>query len=170
MKTLSSSAQQAIDDIARRHGFSPEAVASMLASLMNGNGRMAQFNHPEFSGTGQWMHGGMTMVSDLSNNQLKGRVDGLCAKLSKLMASQPNLVGSESSQSPSESGSPLARNASGDALASGMAPSSLASEFIPAAADRSPGWWPAELRQPDSTGAQNGMRYAYFSQAHRLAF
>ncbi|MFM2066921.1 MAG: hypothetical protein RLZZ584_1830, partial [Pseudomonadota bacterium] len=29
-------------------------------------------------------------------------------------------------------------------------------------------WWPADLRWPDSTGAQNNVRYAYFSQARRL--
>jgi hypothetical protein len=31
---------------------------SMLQSVMDGNGTMAQFNHPEFGGAGQWMQGG----------------------------------------------------------------------------------------------------------------
>ena len=30
-------------------------------------------------------------------------------------------------------------------------------------------WWPSDLRWPNSTGAQNGVRYAYFAQARRLA-
>ena len=30
-------------------------------------------------------------------------------------------------------------------------------------------WWPAGLGRPDSTGAQNSVRYACFSQARRLA-
>ena len=32
----------------------------MLESLINGNGSMAQFNHPEFGGSGQSIKGGMT--------------------------------------------------------------------------------------------------------------
>ena len=50
MRELSSSGQQAINDIANRTGFSPDAVLSMLDSVINGNGGMAQFNHPEFGG------------------------------------------------------------------------------------------------------------------------
>ena len=34
---------------------------------------------------------------------------------------------------------------------------------------RPPDWWGADLRWPNSTGAQNGVRYAYFAQARRLA-
>ncbi|ACK50699.1 conserved hypothetical protein [Methylocella silvestris BL2] len=29
-------------------------------------------------------------------------------------------------------------------------------------------WWPDELGQPSSSGAQNNMRYAFFPQKHRL--
>jgi hypothetical protein len=29
-------------------------------------------------------------------------------------------------------------------------------------------WWPAELGEPSSTGAQNGMRYAFFPTTRRL--
>ena len=30
-------------------------------------------------------------------------------------------------------------------------------------------WWSKDLGQPDSSGAQNECRYAYFGAAHRLA-
>ena len=50
MQPLSPQGQQSIDNIAQRHGFSSNAVLSMLESVINGNGSMAQFNHPEFSG------------------------------------------------------------------------------------------------------------------------
>ena len=30
-------------------------------------------------------------------------------------------------------------------------------------------WWPAELGRPNSAGAQNQRRYAYFGDTHRLA-
>jgi hypothetical protein len=29
-------------------------------------------------------------------------------------------------------------------------------------------WWPAHLGEPSSAGAQNGLRYAFFMEAHRL--
>lgn len=50
---------------------------------------MAQFSHPDLGGYGQWMRGGMIMVSDMFNNQLKAKVDALCAELSGLIASEP---------------------------------------------------------------------------------
>ncbi|MEO8013232.1 MAG: SHOCT domain-containing protein [Polaromonas sp.] len=169
MKQLSTSGQQAVNDIAQRHGFSPDAVTSMLESVIHGNGSMAQFNHPEFSGSGQWMSGGMTMVSDMFNNQLKGRVDALCAELSRLVASQPDLIRTGSFQSQNQSGQQQTSHDSGaypDANAT-MSPS--ASLFAAPAPGTSSDWWPSDLRWPNSTGAQNGVRYAYFAQARRLA-
>jgi hypothetical protein len=169
MKQLSSSGQQAVNDIAQRHGFSPDAVTSMLESVINGNGSMAQFNHPEFSGSGQWMSGGMTMVSDMFNGQLKGRVDALCSELSRLVASQPDLLRSGTFQSQHQGGQQQASHADSahqDANASMNAPASL---FAAAEPGTSSDWWPSDLRWPNSTGAQNGMRYAYFAQARRLA-
>ena len=29
-------------------------------------------------------------------------------------------------------------------------------------------WWPDDLGQPSSSGSQNGMRYAFFPEKHRL--
>ena len=177
MRQLSSAGQQAINDIAQRHGFSADATLSMLDSVINGNGSQAQFSHPEFSGSGQWMRGGMTMVSDMFNNYLKGRVDGLCSELSNLVLSQPDLVRSGSFQSQSQGGYGSGQSQTGygnghpqsggysDASA-GFGPSSL---FVPPAPGTSGDWWPADLRWPNSTGAQNGVRYAYFAQAQRLA-
>src|SRR5437016_2025988 len=133
MRELSPSGRQAINNIAQRHRFSVDAVLSMLDAVMQGNGSMAQFNHPEFGGYGQWMKGGMTMVADTSNRALQERVDALCSDLTRLVASEPGLV----------------RRGS----------------LVPEECD----WWPAELGSPTSTGAQNNVRYAYFSHARRLA-
>ncbi len=169
MKQLSNSGQQAVNDIAQRHGFSAEAVASMLESVINGNGSMAQFNHPEFSGSGQWMSGGMTMVSDMFNNQLKGRVDTLCSELSRLVASQPDLLRTASFQSQNQGGQQQTSHA-GDSYRDASAPMNpSASLFVAPAPGTSSDWWPSDLRWPNSTGAQNGVRYAYFAQARRLA-
>ena len=167
MKPLSSTGHQTVSEIAQRHGFSTDAVISMLESVIRGNGNMAQFNHHEFSGSGQWMSGGMTMVSDMFNNHLKGRVNSLCSELSQLVANQPDLLRTESFQSQNQ-GSQQQYNNTGDQL-SNMPMNSSAGLFLPPAPGMSPDWWPSDLRWPNSTGAQNGMRYAYFAQAHRLA-
>ena len=175
MRQLSPAGQQIIQDIAQRHGFSTDAVMSMLESVINGNGAMAQFSHPEFSGSGQWMRGGMTMVSDMFNNHLKGRVDALCSELANLIANQPDLVRSGSFQSQSQGGynsnnsGQQQNNYGGGAFS--QQPSNgfgAASLFVPPAPGTSGDWWPSDLRWPNSTGAQNGVRYAYFSQARRL--
>jgi len=178
MRQLSPAGQQVINDIAQRHGFSVDATLSMLDSVINGNGSMAQFSHPEFAGSGQWMRGGMTMVSDMFNNYLKGRVDSLCFELSNLIASQPDLVRSGSFQSQNQgngySSGQAQSNWSGGqqqgnggyGTSNGFGPSSL---FVPPAPGTTGDWWPADLRWPNSTGAQNGVRYAYFAQARRLA-
>ena len=81
MKQLSDAGIHALDAIAREHGFSGDAVLHMHAALMHGEARMAQFNHQEFGGPGQWMAGGMTMIGDMFNGDLKARVDRLCQSL-----------------------------------------------------------------------------------------
>ncbi len=171
MRQLSSAGQEVINDVSRRHGFSVDATMSMLDSVINGNGSMAQFNHPEFAGPGQWMRGGMTMVSDMFNNHLKGRVDSLCSELSNLVANQPDLVRSGSFQSQSQgggygSGQAQASFGGGSSQQQGSGGFGQASLFVPGSTGD---WWPSDLRWPNSTGAQNGVRYAYFAQARRLA-
>ena len=180
MRPLSPAGQQAIHDLAQRHGFSPAAVHCMLEAVIHGNGSMAQFNHPEFGGSGQWMSGGMTMVSDMFNHALKSRVDGLCSELSNLIAQQPGLIQSGSFQSQSQSGGHGQQQASygggqqqnsggGQQQQNGAGPVGPVSLFVPPAADAAGDWWGSSLRWPNSTGAQNGVRYAYFAQARRLA-
>ena len=177
MRELSAAGEQTINDIALRHGFSPDAVLSMLESVINGSGNMAQFSHPEFSGSGQWMRGGMIMVSDMFNHALKSRVDGLCVELSNLIATQPNLIRPGSFQSQSQGGQAQSNSNPGQqqryhgsrqqqGVPGPIGPVSL---FVPPAPGTSDGWWPEDLHGPDSTGAQNGVRYAYFAQARRLA-
>jgi len=173
MRQLSPSGEQAISDLAKKHGFSNGATLNMLDAVINGNGSMAQFSHPEFSGSGQWMRGGMIMISDMFNNNLKGRIDSLCSDLSGLITSQPDLVRSGSFQSQSQgnqsqgnyqqapSGSSQQQNSAG--------PSGPVSLFVPPPAGTSGEWWPAGIGWPNSTGAQNNVRYAYFQQARRLA-
>ena len=76
---------QNMNAIANRYGISVNAVTDLTQALMRSNGTMAQFNISELGGGGQWMQGGMTMVGDMFNNQLKYTVDGLCNELSNLI-------------------------------------------------------------------------------------
>jgi hypothetical protein len=165
MLQLTPTGQQAVNDIAQRHGFSFDAVQSMLQSVLNGNGGMAQFSHPEFGGSGQWMRGGMTMIGDMFNNYLKNRVSNLCADLAQLINNQPGLIRTGSFQSQSQNGQ-TSTNSWGSSTGAADAPNPN-SLFVspPPQAD----WWGPELRWPNSSGSQNGARYAWFSQARRLA-
>jgi hypothetical protein len=166
MRQLSPAGEQAVNDIAARHGFSFDAVATMLDAVINGNGGMAQFSHPEFGGSGQWMRGGMTMIGDMFNGYLKGRVDGLCSDLSALVANQPNLIQTGSFQSQSQGGF----GGNNQAQQTGGGQSGPNSLFIPAPNTGASGnWWGDDLSWPNSTGSQNNVRYAYFARARRLA-
>jgi len=159
MQQLTHDGQRIVNDLAQRYGFSPDAVTHMLFAVLNGNGSMAQFNHPEFGGSGQWMQGGMLMLGDMFNYSLKGRVDALCSELSGILASQPGLLRSGSFQSQSQSGGRFQNQSAG-------APMGESSLFVPDPADH---WWPRDLGQPTATGNQNHVRYAYFANSHRLA-
>jgi hypothetical protein len=159
MQQLTPEGLQVVNDLAQRHGFSPDAVTHMMFAVLNGNGTMAQFNHPEFAGSGQWMQGGMIMLGDMFNTALKGRVDTLCQALSSLLATQPGLLQTGSFQSQSQGGGAPQRQASG-------APLGQSSLFVP---DPRATWWPSELGPPSATGTQNTVRYAYFANARRLA-
>lgn len=67
--------------VAERHGVSLDAVRHLMRALEAGNGTMAQFDHPELGGMGQWFSGGMVMVGRMFDAELKARVAGLCADL-----------------------------------------------------------------------------------------
>lgn len=157
MQILTDQGHRIINDLALRYGISNDAVMTMLNAVMTGNGTMAQFNHPDFGGSGQWMQGGMTMVGDMFNYALKSKVEGLCAELSNLMANQqPNLFKPPSSSQTQSQGGQQQRDYG------------QASLFVPGGMQRG-NWWPAELGTPASTGAQNNIRYAYFPSSCRLA-
>lgn len=159
MQQLTPEGQRIVNDLSQRHGFSPDAVTHMLFAVLSGNGSMAQFGHPEFGGSGQWMKGGMLMLGDMFNHALKGRVDALCSEISEILAKQPGLLRSGSFQAQSQSGGGQQSQASG-------ASSGDSSLFVP---DPASHWWPRELGTPGATGSQNDVRYAYFANAHRLA-
>jgi len=163
MQPLTQEGQEQLRSIAQRYGVSIDAAQSLLESLSRGSGSMAQFNHPELGGSGQWMRGGMIMIGDMFNNGLKATVDGLCNELSALLETNPFVPQGSQSQpqwggsTQSQWGGGMQSQSQGGGYG-GMQSSSYGG-----------GWWPAELGQPNSSGAQNDMRYAYFAGPRRLA-
>lgn len=138
---LTPETSEIIEQLAHRYYTSTDAVMALLQAVVNGGGSMAQFNHPDLGGAGQWMQGGMTMVGDMFNQGLKAKVDGLCSELSTLAANRPLFAPEE----------PV----SGGGFGAGF--------------QGQRDWWPSELGTPSATGAQNQMRYAVFPQTQRLA-
>jgi Short C-terminal domain len=149
MQNLTPEGLRIVTDAARRHGVSVDAAIALLGALADGHGGQAQFDHPELGGMGQWSRGGMIMIGDMFNSGLKARVDALCNELAGFVTSQPP-AGAEAGgfQSQSQGGG--------------------VSLFV-AGSGSGGAWWPAELGNPASTGAQNDLRYAYFPGSHRLA-
>jgi hypothetical protein len=161
LQQLTDQGRQRIDELAQRYSVSSDAVMTLLRALVDNNGNMAQFNHSELGGGGQWMRGGMTMVGDMFNYGLKSKVDGLCSELSQLLAQQPFVPFPPSFQSQSQEGGQQR---------GGSAGAGSVSLFAPEPPGRASGqWWPLELGFPNGSGAQNQVRYAYFSPTHRLA-
>jgi hypothetical protein len=79
-------ASRAISEIAGRHGFGEGAGLAMAEALAASGGSMAQFHHPDLGGMGQWSRGGMLMIGDMFNNNLKARVGALADDLADAMA------------------------------------------------------------------------------------
>jgi hypothetical protein len=154
MQQLTPQGQEIVDNLAQRYGISTNAVTTMLQAIIDGHGTMAQFDHPEFGGSGQWMQGGMTMIGDMFNHALKAKVESLCLDLSRVLAQQPLTVRPASSQSQRQG------------VQGGYGGVSL---FVPGAGAGAGNWWPTELGVPAATGAQNDIRYAFFPATRRLA-
>ena len=140
MRELTSEGRHVVEDLARRHGLSSAAVLVLLRALADGGGTMAQFNHPELGGPGQWLQGGMIMIGNMFDHGLKARVEALCVELARRMRTESLLA-------PADPGPSSAQG--------------------PWSGSSNPSW-PAEFGAPSSSGAQGDLRYAYFQERRRL--
>ena len=77
--------QETISQLSGQFGFSPTVVAHLWEAMSQGQGTMAQFDHPELGGMGQWQRGGMLMIGDMFNHGLKAKVAALCQALQPLV-------------------------------------------------------------------------------------
>jgi len=87
--TLTPELNTKLDELADQYSLSRSAIDTLLAAVAAGNGKMAQFNHPDLGGSGQWMAGGMTMVGDMFNHGLRARVAAVCEVLAGLIGRIP---------------------------------------------------------------------------------
>ncbi len=93
-----------VDELAREHGVSAEAIRVLQDALRRGGGRQAQFSHPDLGGMGQWSSGGMTQVGDMFNTAMKDKVNRLCTALAADTAERPALSQNASHQDAAPSG------------------------------------------------------------------
>ncbi|MBC7980244.1 MAG: SHOCT domain-containing protein [Armatimonadetes bacterium] len=109
MQQLTPQGQNIINDISSRYNLSYDSAVRTLVAVNNGGGTMAQFSCQEL-GSGQWMRGGMTMVSDMFNHGLKATVNNLCGELSSALANNqmflPAPKGSGNNWWPGDLGTP----------------------------------------------------------------
>ena len=155
MQSLTPEGQRTVAELAQRYGLSTNAVITLLQALLRGQGTMAQFDHPELGGAGQWMKGGMIMLGDMFNHALKAKVDSVCSELAGLLNNP--LLGFTLAPAQSQQQSQHQGQAGEVSL------------FVPVTATASGQWWPAGLGVPATVGAQNNLRYAFFPPARRLA-
>jgi hypothetical protein len=85
--------QNSIEHLAAKHAVSAAAVAILADAIESGGGSLAQFNHPELGGAGQWMRGGMLMIGDMFNDRLKARVAALCINVADAVGKMPTREG-----------------------------------------------------------------------------
>jgi hypothetical protein len=90
MRDLNVKGKAAVDGAAARQGIDHDAALILFESLAKGGGHHAQFNHPGLGGMGQWSQGAMAMIGDMSNNDLKHRLDALCVDFTAMLADDSN--------------------------------------------------------------------------------
>jgi Short C-terminal domain len=168
MPPLTSEGQQKVTALAQRYGVSTEAVVTLLQALVHGHGTMAQFDHPELGGRGQWMPGGMVMVGDMFNQALKAMVDGLCVELAALLAAAPLVPAAPARRPRPRQETPHQQQGDVRPTTGSQAPAAVR-VFHGPPTGHAGAWWPAELGMPAASGAQKALRYAYFPAQRRLA-
>lgn len=78
-----------VERLAEKHRISPAAIEAVATAIAHAGGRSAQFTHPDLGGMGQWMAGGMLMIGDMFNHELKARVDRICHDVADAIAKAP---------------------------------------------------------------------------------
>ena len=157
--------QQTIGRLSERYQVSAEAVETLARAMQHNGGRLAQFDHPELGGHGQWMPG-MTQIGDMFNRPLRERVENLCRDLSRAFDDREGRA-FPSSTTPEE---PRRSDKTAMEPMKPMEPMQGMKPMKPMKDMDSEQWWPESLGgSPNTAGGQNDIRYAYFAGKNRLA-
>lgn len=157
-----------IKEIAERHGLSEAGVSALAEAVDRGNGRSAQFSHPDLGGSGQWMAGGMTQIGEMGNHDLKAKVAAAAGDLASSAGSgDANGAASQGSSRDSRDDYQAKHRHPEASQSASQGSDSKGSDSK--GSGRSGDWWPAELGSPASSGGQNDSAYAIFPDKHRLA-
>jgi hypothetical protein len=121
MTALTEEGRHVVAEAAIRHHVTQATVTQLLEALQRGNGYQAQFDIAELGGMGQWQ-GGMVMVGDMFNTDLKAKVDALRGDLSgalrggALFAAEaaPGTSGQSGTGWPAELGRPASQGTQND--------------------------------------------------------
>ncbi len=90
MLNLTPQGQSLVSELAATYGVSADAVATVMQAVIRGNGRAAQFSHPDFGGHCQWMSGGMVMAGSMNDHALKSKIDALCSAIAARLHAAPD--------------------------------------------------------------------------------
>lgn len=134
-----------LDEYAREYGFSVDGVAHLAGAVTDGGADMAMFDHPDFAGPGQWMRGGLIMITAAHDTALRNRIDALCHAISADLRS----AGLEDD--------PTVQRADRSARAWDVASARGRSD------------WPPALGSPGISADNGDIAYAYFPARQRLA-
>lgn len=91
-RRLTKAGERLVAEVSARHDMSSDAAGALLQAIIAGNGRQAQFSHPELGGMVQWSSGGMLMIGDMFNGRLKARVGALADDLARAAMQEDDLV------------------------------------------------------------------------------
>ncbi len=131
--------------LAEQYGFGIGAIRHLCEAVREGGGDMAVFDHPEFLGPGQWMRGGLIMITDPADRILRNRIDAACNALSRLLRESAS------------DGCGSHRRIRADARAWDTTGNLRAD------------WWPNGLGEPTAAGETDRLAYAYFDEPRQLA-
>jgi hypothetical protein len=137
-------AKDVIPEIAARYLVPEEKVREIYRQLQANDATQCQFTCDDLGGPVQWQPG-MVMTSRWDDHALRARVDGLCSELCAIVRGSDTAAPAALKRDPA---------------------TPPAISRVDLAAGES--WWPAMLGHPSSSGSQNGVRYAYFPDKHRL--
>ncbi len=168
MPVLSAEERSEITAIAGRYGVGTDAALAVLDALVRSGGTMAQFNHPELGGSGQWMPNGMIMIGDMFNQSLKAAVDGLCRDLLGWLDRHPVVRSGAHSDFPFQQSQAQGQSQALGQFQQGQFQGPGGSVSL-GSVSIGGGWWPAELGVPSVSASQNDIRVVWFAASGRLA-